>query len=279
MLRQVDYGLKRNAVTAILGPRQCSKTTLANPQLTVEGQRGVVILDEMSPNSQPLVTRRAALWYGIAASIAGGLFPVTLGGVEDKKAHESPKPMNPNPRLVSFVGGREGPWKTIESRTITGEGLTPVERVNMVAGNVVMPSTGVDWVLRGAISNERYVTRPEKVDLVAKSPALNRPEAECAVLIPIRKSVKWWGLTQDERRHIFETQSHHTQIGLEYLPAIARRLHHCRDLSEAEPFDFLTWFEFSKRDTTEFDKLLARLRASEEWKYVEREVEVRLSRE
>lgn len=71
LLRQVEYGLKRNAVTAILGPRQCGKTTLAkevgrrenavyfdlenpndqarlaNPQLTLESQRGVVILDEI----------------------------------------------------------------------------------------------------------------------------------------------------------------------------------------------------------------------------------------
>ena len=71
---------------------------------------------------------------------------------------------------------------------------------------------------------------------------LGRPEADCAVLIPIRKNTKWWALTQDERRQIFEEQSNHTQIGLEYLPAIARRLHHCRDLAEPEPFDFLTWY-------------------------------------
>ena len=62
------------------------------------------------------------------------------------------------------------------------------------------------------------------------------------MLIPIRKNTKWWALTQDERRQIFEEQSNHTQIGLEYLPAIARRLHHCRDLAEPEPFDFLTWY-------------------------------------
>ena len=65
---------------------------------------------------------------------------------------------------------------------------------------------------------------------------------------------------------------------MEYLPAIARRLHHCRDLSEAEPFDFLTWFEFAKKETAAFDELLSRLRATEEWKYVEREVEVRFIR-
>jgi len=46
-------------------------------------------------------------------------------------------------------------------------------------------------------------------------------------------------LTQDERRAVFEEQSHHTAIGLKYLPATARRLHHCRDLGTEEPFDFL----------------------------------------
>ena len=71
LLQQVKYGLKRSPVTAILGPRQCGKTTLAreigrqekaayfdledpndqarlaNPQLVLEAQRGVVILDEI----------------------------------------------------------------------------------------------------------------------------------------------------------------------------------------------------------------------------------------
>ena len=67
----VDYGLRLSPVTAILGPRQCGKTTLAreigrrenavyfdledpsdqaklaNPQLVLESLRGVVILDEI----------------------------------------------------------------------------------------------------------------------------------------------------------------------------------------------------------------------------------------
>ena len=61
-----------------------------------------------------------------------------------------------------------------------------------------------------------------------------------------------------------------------YLPAIARRLHHARDLGG--PFDFLTWFEYAPRDAGAFADLLATLRASEEWRYVEREVEIRLAR-
>ena len=185
----------------------------------------------------------------------------------------------PNPRLFSFVGGRAGPWKFIESRAITGDALPAIARLDIVAENVAPTMAGAVWVLHGVTSNERYVTRPEKEQLLAKQQGLDRPEADCAVLIPIRKNAKWWAMTQDERRKIFEEQSHHTQIGLDYLPAIARRLHHCRDLAAPEPFDFLTWFEFAKKDTAEFDKLLARLRASEEWSYVEREVEIRLTRD
>lgn len=185
--------------------------------------------------------------------------------------------MNPNPRLFSFVGGSGGEWKVSAVRAVAGEAMPVIERLDIVAGNVV-PSSTNDWVLRGVTSNERYVTRPEKEQLLAKQPALGRPEADCAVLIPLRKSSKWWALTQDERRQIFEAQSNHTQVGLEYLPAIARRLHHCRDLAEPEPFDFLTWFEFAKQDTAAFDRLLVKLRASEEWNYIEREVEIRLTR-
>ena len=96
-----------------------------------------------------------------------------------------------------------------------------------------------------------------------------------ACLIPIRKSAAWWALAQDERRALFEERSRHIGIGLEYLPAVARRLYHCRDLGE--PFDFLTWFEFAPNDAGLFDELLRRLRQIEEWSYVEREVEVRLS--
>jgi chlorite dismutase len=106
---------------------------------------------------------------------------------------------------------------------------------------------------------------------------INRAEAVCAVLIPIKKSVRWWEMAQDERRAIFEEESHHTATGLEYLPGVARRLLHCRDLGE--PFDFLTWFEFASEHTQAFDELLLRLRASKEWQYVEREVEIRLDRQ
>jgi hypothetical protein len=40
-------------------------------------------------------------------------------------------------------------------------------------------------------------------------------------------------------------------IGIEYLPQIARRLHHSREL--AEPFDFLTWFEYAPKHSDAFE--------------------------
>ena len=186
--------------------------------------------------------------------------------------------MHASPRLFSFVGGPAGPWRVTAIRAIAGDSLPPAARLELVSGHAAPPSATAAWVLRGVTSNERYVTRPEKIRLLAQQPALGRAEAGCAVLIPIRKNAAWWALTQDERRRIFEEHSHHTQTGLDYLPAIARRLHHCRDLAEPEPFDFLTWFEFAEKDAAAFDHLLARLRASEEWHHVERETEVRLTR-
>jgi len=138
----------------------------------------------------------------------------------------------------------------------------------------VAPEAAV-WILHGVTSHERYVTRPERDALTEKQASLGRPEASRAALIPIRKSEAWWDLSQEERRSIFEERSHHIGIGLEYLPAVARRLHHSRDLGE--PFDFLTWFEYAPSAATPFEQLVARLRATEEWAYVEREIDIRLT--
>lgn len=184
-----------------------------------------------------------------------------------------------NPRLFTFVGGEHGPWRVVRSDAILGEPLSPVARVEVVNDAVGTLPAGARWMLHGITSNERYVTRAEKQQLLAVQPPLGRPEATCATLIPLRKSEAWWNLTQDERRSILEERSAHIETGLRYLPAVARRLHHCRDLSRPEPFDFLTWFEYAPSNTPAFDALLVALRASEEWRYVERESDIRLVRD
>lgn len=178
-------------------------------------------------------------------------------------------------RLFTFVGGDAGPWEVLSQRAVTGDGLEGVSRLRIVPGEVPKEE-GSGWALRGVTSHERYVTRAEKTALVSAQPDLGRPEATAAALIPIRKSAAWWALTQDERRAVFEEGSAHIRIGLDYLPAVARRLHHCRDLAEGAPFDFLTWFEFAPADAPAFDDLLRRLRETPEWRYVEREVDVRV---
>ena len=137
---------------------------------------------------------------------------------------------------------------------------------------------GTLWRLRGIRSNERYTTRDEKARLTAKQEGLGRPESTHAALIPIRKNASWWALPQDERRKIFEEKSKHVNIGLQFLPAIARRLLHCRDLGENEPFDFLTWFEYAPSDEKAFDRLVVELRHTEEWTFVDREIDIRLVR-
>lgn len=177
----------------------------------------------------------------------------------------------------SFVGGQEGQWLLTNCETIVGEPVETVQRLNVVNVAASQLKQRGTWVLQGFTSNVRYAERDELIQLRAKQEGLNRATSSCAALIPIKKNAAWWALSQDERRAIFESQSHHTEIGLKYLPEVARQLHHSRDLGE--PFDFLTWFEFAPEHTGAFNELLAKLRASEEWKYVEREVDIRLRRD
>ena len=183
-----------------------------------------------------------------------------------------------NDRLYTFIGGGSGQWQVLETRGIVGQAMPEVPFLSITTDTGMPTANGPEWVLRGIISNERYVHREEKDLLIQKQEGIGREKATMAVLIPIRKNPRWWAMTQDERRAVFEDKSHHIQIGLHYLPAIARRLHHCRDISPDEPFDFLTWFEFEPKYRGQFDDLLFELRKTEEWKYVERETEIRLAK-
>jgi chlorite dismutase len=177
---------------------------------------------------------------------------------------------------VSFVARGSGGWTIDSVRPVRGEGLGLASHLDRIEAADFADISGSAWHLYGVRSHERYVEREEKLRLAAVQPPLDRPQARRAALIPIRKNAEWWALAQDERRRVFEDSSHHIAIGLEYLPAVARRLYHSKDLGE--PFDFLTWFEFSEQDAGAFEQLVQRLRATAEWSYVEREVDVRLSR-
>jgi len=181
-----------------------------------------------------------------------------------------------NPRLFTFVGGTTGAWVVTKNTPVLGESLADIVRLAIVNTAVAVLPEGAQWMLRGVTSNERYTTRAEKDQLVATQAAIGRPEATHAALIPIRKNAAWWTLTQDERRAIFQERSNHVRTGLKYLPAVARRLHHCRDLGESEPFDFLTFFDYAPGDALAFEDMVGELRATEEWKFVDREIDIRL---
>lgn len=158
---------------------------------------------------------------------------------------------------------------------LCGDPLAEVAGLDILSSHLPDASEG-GWVLRGTAGHVRYTDRSEVQALAARKPQLGRAEATSAALIPIRKTDEWWLLAQDERRQIMEADSHHIAQSLKYLPAVARRLYHCRDLGE--PFDFLTWFEFAPEHSGLFDELVAGLRATREWEFVSREVDIRLTR-
>ncbi|MFM9881009.1 MAG: chlorite dismutase family protein [Burkholderiaceae bacterium] len=176
----------------------------------------------------------------------------------------------------SFIGGPQGQWRVTKILPVLGEVLPAVTHLHVVNAPKLAVADAGQWLLQGFTSNVRYAVRSEVTQLRASQEGLGRSASTLAALIPIKKNAAWWAMPQDERRAVFEEQSHHTAVGLEYLPQVARQLMHSRDLGE--PFDFLTWFEFAPEHEASFDGLLARLRASPEWTYVEREVDIRLAR-
>lgn len=174
---------------------------------------------------------------------------------------------------ISFVGGQGGDWRVLRQTTLLGEALAQIGGLTMQVNGAPTVS-GAIWTLDGVISNLRYTTGAEAAELRRLQSPLARPQATYASLIPIRKKQAWWDLPQDERRAIYQERSGHTSIGLKYLPQIARRLHHSRDIGGA--FDFLTWFEFAPEHEHLFEDLLTELRSTEEWSYVDREIDIRL---
>lgn len=181
--------------------------------------------------------------------------------------------------FTTFRGGNTGTWRVISIAPVAGEPLHPVPALSIThSGTISLPlqPSQTAWRLAGVASHVRYVERAEKISLTKVQAGLGRPEATRGALIPIRKKAAWWDMTQNERRRIFEDKSRHIADSLKYLPAIARQLYHARDLGE--PFDFLTWFEYAPEHADAFEELVAGLRETEEWSYVEREVDVRVAR-
>jgi Chlorite dismutase len=176
-----------------------------------------------------------------------------------------------------FLGGPRGPWRIDRMIAVAGDGLPHAARLDLRQDEQAAEPIAANFALRGMSSHARYVTAAERDALRARALQLGRPGATRGALIPIKKSQAWWDMAQDERRDVLEAQSRHISVGTGYTPAIARQLLHSRDLGE--PFDFLTWFDFAPDDEPAFDALVGFLRASPEWRFVEREVDIRVTRE
>lgn len=179
------------------------------------------------------------------------------------------------PLRVTFAGGPTGAWRIDSQTARLGAPLPMAARLQLLEGDAPAPAGSV-WSLVGTTSNIRYSSADEAAAMRARQEGLGRKQARCAALIPISKSPEWWAMAQDERRRIFEETSQHIRIGMDYLPAIARRLHHGRDLG-AE-FDFLTWFDYAPEHADAFEAMCVRLRETPEWRFVTREIDIRLSR-
>lgn len=179
--------------------------------------------------------------------------------------------------LFHYIGGATGSWRITKAVTHAGLALKPATHVQVSTGSSPPIPAKTSWMLRGYISNTRYVTREETIPIDANPWMLPRAEATCAALIPIRKSPAWWDLAVNQRRDLLEIRSQQVESRLGFLPAILNRLHFSR--GRGEPFDFVTWFEYAPQDAAIFDELSSILRSSEEWEYVEREIDIRLVRD
>ena len=178
---------------------------------------------------------------------------------------------------LNYIGGSTGSWRVSSVTTHSGAPMKAVTHVDIAKGKIGRSPMGSSWILRGIVRNTRFVTREERPNLEPHYFKQGPVESTCAALIPIRKSAAWWNLEHDERQEIIEARSRQLGSGMRFLPAIARRFLYGRDLGE--PFDMVTWFEYSSRDQSIFDDLAGALRSSMEWQYIEREVDIRLIRE
>ena len=170
----------------------------------------------------------------------------------------------------SYVGGSEGSWEVVQSSVRCGEPLASVSHIEIIQGSLGETPAGASWILTGLVQKTRYVSREE---LPQRNFSPLPPT--CAALICIRRKVVA-SPSRSASHEIISAQTSSIPRGLRSLSTLFRRWQHRCDLSQQ--FDCVTWFEYEPRDANAFDDLLADWRASEEWKSVDRECEVRLVR-
>jgi hypothetical protein len=172
-------------------------------------------------------------------------------------------------------------------------GLAPGYRLVRLERDTSIPLAEEAWssdkasliIFRGVTQHLHYTSDSQNQELKARSRSEFEPSGETrAVLIPVGKSPDWWQLPQDRREAHFQTratQPGHTAIGIRYVDRVFRKLYHSRYLNPPAPYDFLTYFEFSRADQDDFKRLLAELRDTAhnpEWVHVALEYEIWLTK-
>jgi chlorite dismutase len=156
-------------------------------------------------------------------------------------------------------------------------GAEPGRRLWRLEAPGRLPVSGAPFI--GATSHVLYTDSITRSELAQVSAAESGPTA---VLIPIRKTAEWWALAREQRQaYVMEgAPNGHVAIGKRYAARIYRRLYQARYLPGSE-WDFLTYFEFPTTDEQAFVDLLGELRDTEknpEWRFVDREVEIWMTR-
>jgi hypothetical protein len=136
-------------------------------------------------------------------------------------------------------------------------------------------------LFRGLPEHLQYTTGEQRADLNKRSRAELPPGKDTvAVIIPIRKTAAWWALPHDERNAHFHKKGDkigHTAIGAKYVERIYRKLYHTRYAVDNKDHDFITYFEFERAHTDDFQNLLRQLRDPQqnpEWTFVDHEYEI-----
>jgi chlorite dismutase len=199
--------------------------------------------------------------------------------------------MRTPPSFTSFTQNADSPGLAASDARVTGyevdrvipargappPGIEAGQRLWRVetAGRLAVP----DAPFIGATTHVVYTDSATRSELARISAAESGP---VCVLIPIRKSAEWWALAREERQaYVMEgAPNGHIAIGRRYAARIYRRLYQARYLPGSD-WDFLTYFELPLQELQAFADLLAELRDLErnpEWAFVDREVEIWMTR-
>jgi hypothetical protein len=175
--------------------------------------------------------------------------------------------------------------KTVPVRGKLGVDLKPDSILVRVETASKLPAqheaTASGLLLQGVPQHLKYASGEERTKLNKQSRAELPPGKDTvAVIIPIRKSAAWWALPHDERNTHFHNKGDkpgHIAIGAKYVERIYRKLYHTRYVVETTDHDFITYFEFERKHTDDFQGLLSQLRdpkQNPEWNFVDREYEI-----